>query len=150
MLTLEVFQSSGGCRHLQTTNLIKAILSILLDRLQLFDGIASEVGHRLGRRSLEHEAWGMGRRATRHVQWPLLDDSDIIPSSRGQLIGEIGSHNPCADDDNALVGGHCDEAIDALHEAVDKLPLCREPRSWELFSCGGGIFSPQATCHYNI
>ncbi|KAG7150842.1 hypothetical protein HYQ46_000191 [Verticillium longisporum] len=97
---LQVLEPLRRLGHFEAADLVEAA-----DREQLLDGVAGKRGQRLGRIRLEHEARRVRCRASRHLQRALLDDGDVGPSARDQLVGNVGADDASANDDDAR-GGH--------------------------------------------
>jgi hypothetical protein len=62
------------------------------------------------------------------MQWALLDDGDVVPSSLYEFIREVCAHNARADNDNALVCRVCH------YEEKKKKGIRKRGFSTELFA----------------
>ena len=98
---MQLGQPLRGGRDLQTADLVEAPLPVDVEGLELLDRVARQRGHGLGRCGLEDEAGGVGRGSAGQRQRSLVDDGDVVPSSRSQFVGEIGADDAGTDDHDA-------------------------------------------------
>ncbi len=80
LLAVQVGEPLRGGGDLQAADLVEAPRAVDVDALELLDGVARELGHRLGRVGLEHQPGRVRGGAAGERQRPLVDDGDAGPS----------------------------------------------------------------------
>jgi hypothetical protein len=100
-LALEVGEPGFGGGDFQAAHLVEAADAVLCQGQQLFHGVLGERRHGLGRVGLEDQARSMGGGSAGHVQRPLVQDCDVVPSPGDQFVGQVRADDAGSDDDNS-------------------------------------------------
>ena len=94
-------EALGGGRDLEAADLQEAGLALVLEGDELLHRVAGHLGHGLGAVGLEDQARGVRGRSAGRGQVALVDDGDVGPAARGQLVGEGRADDSGADDDGS-------------------------------------------------
>ena len=95
---VKVDQALRGHRDLEAADLAEAPLPVELERRELLDGVARELGHRLRPVGLEDEPGSVRGRAAGGEQRTLVHDRDVRPARARSARRPAAADDPGADD----------------------------------------------------
>ena len=105
-LSFQVGEPLRSPSHLQTADGFGARNAVELQLRPQINGGAREARHGLGRVDLEDQSRRVRRGTAGFEEWALIDDNDVPPPERCQVVGHAATGDPGANDDCSSVSRH--------------------------------------------
>src|SRR5215212_4213713 len=120
---MKIRPAGWSCRYFETAHAIPTRLTIMLQRGEELDRLASKLGHRPRPVGLKHETGRVRRRSPGREEGALIDDDDIAPTEIGKKVRGRRAYDPRTDDDDRSPGLH---RTSKDREFVPTTPIRRE------------------------